>query len=114
MSAKQQRSGNNSGWERLPARHTIYPIQLPSIIDMDELALWSDEALVQRSNELEDDRMTVISARCNPIYWEFEIAYVRREQQIRHVRRERHEEYMRREAVANNAPTMFDPRTAVN
>lgn len=76
------------------SKRTKQTIELPDVINMDDLALLSDEELSGRAGRLEADRRRVASSSSDLVPWEIEIAYVRREQQIREVRAVRHREYL--------------------
>lgn len=63
----------------------------PTPINMDDLALMSDEELNGWGNHCEAEK----TRSWNPVPWETEIAYVRREQQIRKQRLDAHSDYLR-------------------
>jgi len=81
-----------------PRRGFSYPVNLPVSMNMDEIAIMSDEEVFARANTLENDRMKVLDHRLDPTPWEVEIAYYRREQGIRRVRRELHESFVKEHA----------------
>lgn len=62
----------------------------PMITSIDDIALLSDEELTARVNRFESER----TRTRDPIPWEVEIAYFRREQQIRKRRSEAHAEWL--------------------
>ena len=68
-------------------------VELPDIVNMDDLALFSDEELSGRAGRLEADRRRAASTSSDLVPWETEIAYIRREQQLREERAIRHREY---------------------
>lgn len=74
-------------------------IARPEIVNIDVLALLSDEELIARLHVLEDDRTKVLEHEgvfgTDPRPWEEEIAYVRRELQVRRIRREKHDRYLK-------------------
>ena len=74
------------------------PIPVPNVVNMDEIAIFSDEELFARASSLENDRTKVVESRFDPMLWEIEIAYLRREMGIRRQRREAHEVFIRENA----------------
>jgi hypothetical protein len=68
-------------------------IDLPAVVNMDELAVMTDEELSRRAYLLEQDRSRLGE---DAVPWEVEIAYVRREQDLRVVRQGLQEAYVRR------------------
>ena len=74
------------------------PIPVPNVVNMDEIAIFSDEELFARASSLENDRTKVVESKFDPMLWEIEIAYLRREMGIRRQRREAHEVFIRENA----------------
>ena len=74
--------------------HQHYPVPVPEVVNMDVTALLLDDELYSKLNLLESDRLKVLDARLDPLLWEVEIAYLRREIGIRKLRREAHEKYL--------------------
>lgn len=72
-----------------------YPSNIPEVVSIDVLATMTDDDIISRMRVMEDDRQKVNDAGMDPIFWEIEAAYVRREMMIRRARREAHERYMR-------------------
>ena len=66
----------------------------PEVMDMDTLAILSDDDLSARFHQLDAERETMRENRVSTLAWEIEIAYMRREQQMRRVRRDRHDAYL--------------------
>lgn len=81
-----------------PRRGVNYPVNLPVPVNMDEIAIMSDEEVFARAGSLENDRAKVLDHRLDPTPWEIEIAYYRREQGIRRLRREIHEVFVKENA----------------
>lgn len=77
---------------KLSRRHSM---NLPEVVNMDNLAILSDEDLTNRLHALEIDHQKVLDAFQDARPWEEEIAYVRREMQIRKVRKDFHENYLK-------------------
>ena len=75
-----------------------YPVDVPQVINMDEIARYLDDDLYQKITHLENDRNKVVDARMDPSLWEIEIAYLRREAGIRKSRRELHEIFLKENA----------------
>lgn len=83
---------------------------------MDEIAVFSDEELFSRVSSLENDRNKVVDSRFDPMLWEVEIAYLRREMGIRRQRREAHEVFLRENAhllVEEDVNTEIEDASAV-
>lgn len=78
-----------------PRRGMNYPINPPVPMNMDDIAIMSDEEVFARAGSLENDRAKIVDHRLDPTPWEVEIAYYRREQGIRRVRRELHESFVK-------------------
>jgi hypothetical protein len=72
-----------------------YPVALPEVVNVDDLAVQSDDELINWLRILEDDRVKVLEACLEPKQWEEEISYIRRELQIRRARREAHDNYVK-------------------
>jgi hypothetical protein len=70
------------------------PVPVPNVVNMDDIAIFSDEELFARTTGLENDRNKAIEARFDPMLWEIEISYLRREMGIRRQRREAHEAFI--------------------
>jgi hypothetical protein len=70
-----------------------YTFDVPEVINMDELALFTDEDLAKRANVLEVERQKV-GAEAVP--WEVELAYIQREQGIREFGGQLHADYLRK------------------
>lgn len=77
------------------SKRTKSSVELPDVVNMDDLALLSDEELSGRAGRLEADRRRAASTSSNLVPWETEIAYVRREQQLRDARAIAHSEFLR-------------------
>lgn len=75
-----------------------YPVEVPQIVNMDDIARYLDDELYQKLTHLENDRNKVVDARLDPMLWEVEIAYLRREAGIRKTRRELHEAFLKEHA----------------
>lgn len=69
-------------------------MELPTMVNMDDLAVMHDDELYARARGLDADRWSAISAGASPYDWEVEMAYVCRELQMRHERHNRHMEYI--------------------
>lgn len=63
---------------------------IPQVINIDDIAVMTDEELNARASRYENERNRVR----DPQPWEVEIAYIRREQQIRKVRAQAHADWM--------------------
>lgn len=72
-----------------------YPVNQPSLVDIDTLGAMQDDELVARFRAVDDDRLKVVNAGLDARPWEEELAYARREMQIRRSRREAHDRYVR-------------------
>jgi hypothetical protein len=81
-----------------PRRGMNYPINPPIPMNMDDIAIMSDEEVFARAGSLENDRAKIADYRLDPTPWEVEIAYYRREQGIRRARREIHEAFVKENA----------------
>ena len=53
--------------------------EAPEIHNMDDIGYMTDESIYERSNRLENERNWLLSAGKDPLLWEVEIAYLRRE-----------------------------------
>jgi uncharacterized small protein (DUF1192 family) len=80
---------------------------VPEQINMDDLALMSDDELSQRASLCENER----NRTWNQAPWEIEIAYVRREQQIRRTGTDMHQEYLKRHPQESNDSESYDEVT---
>jgi hypothetical protein len=76
-----------------------YPFPLPQRLNMDVIAIMSDEEVYSRAASLEGERNKIVDYRLDPFNWEVEIAYLRREMGIRKVRRDLHEKFMKENAA---------------
>lgn len=72
-----------------------FPVPVPDVIGMDEIANMADEDLLDRLRTLEEDVGRVAYVRMDTYLWDVELAYIRREQMLRRYRRELHEQYVR-------------------
>ena len=72
-----------------------FPIPVPDINNMDDVGYFPDEVLHDKISRLESERTRLLELRLEPIPWEVELAYLRREQQIRKTRSERHDQYVK-------------------
>ena len=93
----QQNNFDSYEYEYVPVtQHSQpnYPVPVPEVVNMDVTALLLDDELYSKLNLLESDRLKVLDARLDPLLWEVEIAYLRREIGIRKLRREAHEKYL--------------------
>lgn len=72
-----------------------YPTQQPEVINIDDLAVLTDEELNGLCYKLDSERQKVIDAYLDPRPWEEELAYIKREMQVRRARREAHDRYVR-------------------
>lgn len=70
-------------------------ITLPDVVNMDDLAVLTDEELYARSRLLDEDRQYMFNAGAVSRPWEEELAYVKRELMLRKSRRDAHEAYVR-------------------
>ncbi len=95
MSKKSKKQTFNNGDNMMMME---CPVPVPNVINMDDIAILSDEELMSRMTNLENDRVKVIDSRFDPMLWEIEIAYYRREVGIRRQRRELHEIFLRENA----------------
>jgi hypothetical protein len=77
------------------SKTTKYPIPVPDIQNMDEVANYADEYLLDRLKRLEAEKNQLLELRCDSTPWEVELAYLQREQQMRQVRFEKHTQYMK-------------------
>lgn len=75
-----------------------FPVPVPEVINMDDLAVMLDDELYARLTALDADRNKVLDARLDASMWETETAYVRRELQLRRSRRDAHDTYLREQA----------------
>lgn len=66
----------------------------PVVLNMDELAMFTDDILLEKLQTLEAERDRVLEARQDPRLWEIEAAYIRREMQLRRTRHIQHNEYL--------------------
>jgi hypothetical protein len=78
----------------VPPRPRSYPVSLPDIAHMDDLATLTDDQLLDTLRKLELDRDKVLDARMDPKPWETEASYIRREIQLRRRRHELHDQYL--------------------
>lgn len=69
-------------------------IDYPDVANMDDIAVLTDEELVEAISRLDVERRKVLSERCDAKDWEIELCYLRREMQIRRKRRETHDSFM--------------------
>ena len=88
--SKKSNVSNVSDYER-----PVYPIPLPDVANMDDLAYVSDDELAARHTGLDADRNKIINHHFDPIAWEIELAYVKRELAMRRIRREAHDVWTR-------------------
>ncbi len=115
VSKKSKKQNNNNG--EFNVMNQQCPVPVPNVVNMDEIAIYSDEELFARMTSLENDRNKVIEARFDPMLWEIEIAYLRREAGIRRQRREAHEIFLRDNAhllPEEDVNFEFDAVSAVN
>jgi hypothetical protein len=87
----------NKGQSRFESRNEVkkeLSISLPQVINMDEIAVMTDDVLLEKLRELETDRDRVLEEKYDPQPWEIEAAYVRRELQLRRTRHNLHEDYL--------------------
>ncbi len=97
MSKKSNKKQNiNNGESSMSYQQC--PVPVPNVVNMDEIAVFSDEELFARVSSLENDRNKAVEARFDPLLWEVEIAYLRREMGIRRQRRDTHEVFIRENA----------------
>lgn len=68
---------------------------LPSISNMDDIAVLTDDALLEQLRLLEIEKEKAQSNNIDSKPWETEIAYHRREVQLRRQRREEHDSYLK-------------------
>ena len=98
---KQRQDSNNVQGDTEMTYHNYQhqcPVPVPSAVNIDDIAVYSDEELFSRLASMENDRLKVVESRFDPTSWEIEIAYLRREMGIRRQRREAHEIYIRENA----------------
>ena len=95
--------------------------EAPEVYSMDDIGYMTDEALHDRSNRLENERNRLISSGRDPMLWEVEIAYVRREQQLRQTRAELHADFLKKfaghinsEDVSNVEYSKSEAETVLN
>lgn len=69
-------------------------VNLPEIVDIDELSYASDDELIRRVTHLVGDRDRAARAGYTLDAWEVEICYVQRELKIRQDRRVAHDKYL--------------------
>jgi hypothetical protein len=68
--------------------------ETPRNISIDELAIATDEELFFLQKKLEAERQTLLSTGEDPILWETELCYIKRELQIRSIRQEAHRNFL--------------------
>lgn len=95
MSKSKKQSVSN---EVVVPRMRRYAVQLPEVMNMDDVGCLLDEDLNARMYALETDRSKAYDLGVDTLPWEVEACYVRREQMIRRQRREAHERYMREQS----------------
>lgn len=78
--------------------HVNYPVDLPEVTNMDELASLSDVELNAKSGALHADRAKVVDRGLDPRPWDVELMYVYREYQLRRIRKDSHEQFLRTQA----------------
>lgn len=80
----------------------------PEIYSVDVIGYMADEAIHERAQRLEHERNVLLSMNKDPLLWEIEIAYLRREQQLRQTRAERHADYLKKFLVNPNEVDLND------
>lgn len=97
MLKRNAKKQHNNQDEIMNVNHNKYqcPVPVPQVVNVDDIAVFSDEELYARLTSMESDRTKVVESRFDPMLWEVEIAYLRREMGIRRQRREAHEAYMK-------------------
>ena len=70
-------------------------IELPDVLNMDDIGYASDEAIIDRVRCLEVERNRVLDMRYDAQPWEVELAYLEREVQLRKTRSQKHDEFLR-------------------
>jgi hypothetical protein len=88
MSKKNKSSNRHSN-------NNHYEMDLPEVINMDDLSYAADSDLHRRNDYLVEDRIKAIQSSYDPGPWEVELAYVHRELDIRRKRLVAHEKFMR-------------------
>jgi hypothetical protein len=83
-----------SHFEATPKKRREAPVPLPDVINMDELATQTDDALIERLRTLESHRDKAYDVRFDTRSWEVEASYIRRELQLRRHRHQLHEQYL--------------------
>ncbi len=78
--------------------HPNYPVDLPDVMNMDDISSLSDVELNARSGLLHADRAKVIDRGLDSRPWDVELMYVYREYNMRRVRKDWHEHYLRTQA----------------
>lgn len=92
---------NTKGQSRFESRYEApkkkkeLTVPLPQVINMDEIAVMSDETLLEKLRGLEADRDKVMEEKYDTHLWEVEAAYVRRELSLRRTRHNLHDDYLR-------------------
>lgn len=77
-----------------PKKKKELTVALPQVINMDDIAVMTDDALLERLRGLEADRDKVMEEKYETRLWEVEAAYVRRELQLRRTRHNLHDNYL--------------------
>lgn len=80
-----------------------HEIDLPEIINMDDIAYASDSDLHRQYDYLNEDKNRAIQWGCDPTPWEVELAYIQREFDVRRTRAAAHERYVRSNPEAVDA-----------
>jgi hypothetical protein len=70
-------------------------IEMPEVLNMDDIGYASDEAIIDRVRHLEVERNRVLDMRYDAQPWEVELAYLEREVQLRKTRSQKHDEFLR-------------------
>ena len=113
---KQRQDSNNvQGENEMTYQNYQCPVPVPTAVNIDDIAVYTDEELFSRLSGMENDRLRVVESRFDPTIWEIEIAYLRREMGIRRQRREAHEIFLRENAhLLDEAVTVdFDDASVV-
>lgn len=84
----------DSSFQQPKRQQRTLPVQLPDIVNMDDIGIMTDDDLLERLRALETDREKVLDANMEAIPWEVESCYIRRELQMRRYRHGEHEAYL--------------------
>lgn len=90
----KNKSKRHAAFDRFESSAKKFSAVQPEIVNMDQLGVLTDDELLNRFRTLEDERERALSSGDDPVVWEVEIAYARREFQLRRIRHNQHDQYL--------------------